>query len=174
MFINNRVTRFAIALAGYPALFLVILFGCTSTESAVRKVRNNFEDGIAVTQLPLPASHPQEVIAAWIIGDRSEPAGYALRLRAESRSGYFIALVILNPELTIKDLAVEQYIGERGGEIRSEKFRSQFRGKSSLADLRIGNDIDAVTGATISSKALTKAVRKCLRWISSFLPDTGR
>lgn len=152
-------------MAGCVTIFLAGLFGCNSTDSAVRKVHSEFGEETAVNPLPLPSSHPQEVIAGWVVGDRSEPAGYALRLRAESRSGYFIALVILDSKLTIKDLDVEQYIGERGGEIRSEEFRRQFRGKGSLSDLRIGNDIDAVTGATISSKALTEAVRKSVQWL---------
>ena len=49
-----------------------------------------------------------------------------------------------------------------GTNVLSEKFQSQFKGKT-LEEMKLKNDggkLDAITGATISSKAAIKAVRK--------------
>ena len=50
----------------------------------------------------------------------------------------------------------------KGNGIKKREFLDQFNGKSANDPLRIGRDIDAVTGATISSKAVCKAIRKAL------------
>lgn len=50
-----------------------------------------------------------------------------------------------------------------GSEIKRRSFLRQFQGKSLNDPLIVGRDIDAITGATISSQAATSAVRKSLR-----------
>lgn len=164
---TNSITRFAIDSVCCLVVLLGVIFGCNSTSSVDQKVSSNFDQELTAKPLQLPASQPAAVKEAWVIGDRSEPAGYALRLRAESRSGYFTALVMLDSSFTIKEVDVEKYIGERGGEIRRGKFLQQFQDKRSRKGLYIGGDIDAVTGATISSKALTDAVRNSVRWFAA-------
>ena len=165
---TNSITRFAIDSVCCLVVLLGVIFGCNSISSVDQKVNSNFDQELTAKPLQLPASQPAAVKEAWVIGDRSEPAGYALRLRAESRSGYFTALVMLYSSFTIKKVEVEKYIGERGGEIRRGKFLNQFHDKRSGEGLHIGEDIDAVTGATISSKAFTEAVRKSVRWLASY------
>ncbi|MBU0614561.1 MAG: RnfABCDGE type electron transport complex subunit G [Nanoarchaeota archaeon] len=51
-----------------------------------------------------------------------------------------------------------------GAKIASEEFKGQFMGKSSdaLAIRKDGGNIDAITGATISSRAITNAVKSAL------------
>ncbi len=46
-----------------------------------------------------------------------------------------------------------------GSRIESEEFRSQFRGKTVESPLRISQDIDNITGATLSAEAVAQAVR---------------
>lgn len=49
-----------------------------------------------------------------------------------------------------------------GEEIRNPRFRRQFVGKTSASSLRLNVDIDAVSGATISSAAMVRGVRRAL------------
>lgn len=49
-----------------------------------------------------------------------------------------------------------------GSEIKRKSFLRQFQGKSFKDAISVGRDIDAVTGATISSQAATFAVKKSL------------
>ncbi len=47
-----------------------------------------------------------------------------------------------------------------GSEIRRDSFRQQFVGKGARSSFQLGQDIDAVSGATISSEAMSRAVHR--------------
>ena len=52
------------------------------------------------------------------------------------------------------------YREPRGDEVRDPRFRKQFEGKTAADPLRVDRDIDAVSGATISSASLAAGVRR--------------
>ncbi len=54
------------------------------------------------------------------------------------------------------------YRESHGEEVRSARFRNQFRGKTVHDALTANKDIDSISGATISSKAITVGVRRSL------------
>ncbi|MBO2517094.1 MAG: hypothetical protein CW338_07485 [Clostridiales bacterium] len=54
-----------------------------------------------------------------------------------------------------------------GGKTRDEAFRSQFIGKT--GNIVLGDDVDAVSGATVTSKAVTGAVNSILLYVTD--PD---
>ena len=64
---------------------------------------------------------------------------------------------------TLRDVAVMVYREPHGDEIADKRFRRQFAGKRVADPLTLGKDIDAITGATISSRSATFAARKALR-----------
>ena len=47
-----------------------------------------------------------------------------------------------------------------GSKIEDESFRKQFVGKKVEDPLKLGQDIDSISGATVSSRAVTEAVRQ--------------
>ncbi|MDI6689243.1 MAG: RnfABCDGE type electron transport complex subunit G [Actinomycetota bacterium] len=49
-----------------------------------------------------------------------------------------------------------------GAKIEEASFQKQFRGKSLSDPIEVGEDIDAISGATTSSKAVTNAVKEAL------------
>mgnify|MGYP001611793881 FL=1 len=62
-------------------------------------------------------------------------------------------------------VCVLEYRDLFGSEIRRRSFLKQFHNKSLKDSLTIGRDIDAVTQATISSRAASSAVKKSLQII---------
>jgi len=50
-----------------------------------------------------------------------------------------------------------------GQNVEKPEFQKQFKGKSTSDALEVGKDVDAVTGATISSKAVIEGVKGALR-----------
>ena len=58
---------------------------------------------------------------------------------------------------------VLEYLESYGGEVQRPSWRAQFYGRS-LANsvLRLGKDIDNISGATLSSRNLTDGIRKLL------------
>ncbi len=63
---------------------------------------------------------------------------------------------------TLQDIQVSVYREPYGSEINDRRFRAQFRGKSAQDPLVVGKDIDAISGATISSGSATYAAHKAL------------
>ena len=68
----------------------------------------------------------------------------------------------VGPDGALKDVQVMVYREPHGDEIENERFRRQFAGKRLQDPVALGKDIDAISGATISSASATYAARKGL------------
>lgn len=79
----------------------------------------------------------------------------------------------VSPSGQLQRLEVMAYREARGGEVRSPRFRRQFEGRSAADKLRLGHEIDAISGATISSGALTTGVRRNLALLDALLFAPG-
>ena len=62
----------------------------------------------------------------------------------------------------LRDIQVMVYREPQGEAIREKRFRKQFVGKRSKDPITLDKDIDAISGATISSRSATFAARKGL------------
>lgn len=71
-------------------------------------------------------------------------------------------LVAVDPAGTIRDVDILVYREPYGGEVAYESWRRQFRGRTSADSVRIGRPIRNISGATISSHAVTDGVRRTL------------
>jgi hypothetical protein len=60
----------------------------------------------------------------------------------------------------VERLEIMVYREPRGEEVRDCRFRKQFEGKTAQDPLRLDRDIDAVSGATVSSASLATGVRR--------------
>jgi Na+-translocating ferredoxin:NAD+ oxidoreductase RnfG subunit len=63
---------------------------------------------------------------------------------------------------SLQDIQVMVYREPHGDEIHERRFRAQFAGKKLQDPLLVGKDIDAISGATISSNSAAYAARKGL------------
>ena len=66
----------------------------------------------------------------------------------------------LSPRGSVERVEIMVYREPRGDEVRDPRFRKQFQGKTSQDPLRLNQDIDAVSGATVSSASLAVGVRR--------------
>lgn len=66
----------------------------------------------------------------------------------------------LSPRGMVERVEIMVYREPRGDEVRDPRFRKQFQGKTSQDPLRLNRDIDAVSGATVSSASLAVGVRR--------------
>ena len=77
-------------------------------------------------------------------------------------------LVAIDPADRLQDVDVLVYREPYGGEVAYEAWRRQFRGKRAADSLRVGREIRAISGATISVNAVTLGVKRVLadltRW----------
>ncbi|GAH28060.1 unnamed protein product [marine sediment metagenome] len=109
----------------------------------------------------------------YIIYQDGEKAGYAFIASGSGYSGDIDILVGMDNDFVIKDISVLSQIETPGlgSRITESSFTDQFKGLSA-SDIALkadGGKIDAVTGATISSRAVVNAVqKKMIEIIDSF------
>jgi hypothetical protein len=88
--------------------------------------------------------------------------GYVFLLDVLGQSLPISFAVAVKPEGTLQDIQVMVYREPHGDEVRERRFRAQFAGKKRGDPLVVGKDVDAITGATISSNSAAYAARKAL------------
>ncbi|HEY3076505.1 MAG TPA: FMN-binding protein [Burkholderiales bacterium] len=70
--------------------------------------------------------------------------------------------VAITADGAIRGLEVLDYRESRGGEVRDPRWRAQFTGKRRGAPLRLDQDIQNLSGATLSCRHITEGVRRLL------------
>lgn len=91
--------------------------------------------------------------------------GYAYVSKAVSKTDEFDYLVLFDSDLIVKKAKVLVYREDYGGEIGSKRWLKQFIGKSPNDELKYGDNIAAISGATISVKSMTLAINNLLQSI---------
>ena len=71
-------------------------------------------------------------------------------------------VVVLDGRGAVARVEVTAYRESRGGEVRRRAFLRQFEGATAASPPRLGHGIRHVTGATVSSRAVTRGVRLVL------------
>ena len=111
-----------------------------------------------------------------------ETAGYIFTTSEKGYGGDVSVMTAVNPDGTVKAVAILDVSGETPGlgqNAAKESFYSQYTGKTSgISLLKNGadsenNEVDAVTGATITSTAVNRAVNKALEYYELIRKETG-
>lgn len=84
---------------------------------------------------------------------------YLVISRAKSRVEFFDYMIIYNIDLSIKTIEVLAYREDYGGEIANKRWLKQFEAKKNANEMKFGNDIQGISGATISARSLTADVQ---------------
>lgn len=88
--------------------------------------------------------------------------GYAYLSQAPSKTAQFDYLVLLDKDLIVLKSKILIYREEYGGEIGSTRWLKQFIGKKGGDELNYGDNIVAISGATISVRSMTNAMNDLL------------
>ncbi len=84
--------------------------------------------------------------------------GYAYISKAFGKLDYFDYLVILDKDLIVLKSKILVYREDYGGEIGSKRWLRQLAGKTKGDKLVYGDNIMAISGATVSVQAMTNAM----------------
>ena len=68
----------------------------------------------------------------------------------------------LTDDGVVKQIEVMDYRETYGGQVRDQKWRAQFTGKKHGATLKLDDDIQNISGATLSSRHIADGVRRLL------------
>ncbi len=92
--------------------------------------------------------------------------GWAFIASGLGRSDHFDFLVIFNQEKVLMHLEILQYRSSRGYQITSKGWLNKFQGLSN--HIKIGDSVDAISGATLSSHGLVKSLNKIMEITAQF------
>jgi Na+-translocating ferredoxin:NAD+ oxidoreductase subunit G len=73
----------------------------------------------------------------------------------------------VTPEGKVERIEVMVYREAYGSEIKDPRFRAQFVNKARGDTLKLGQDIDGITGATISARSTTNVVKRALALVEA-------
>lgn len=86
--------------------------------------------------------------------------GYMYLAKARSKFDNFDFMVLFNADMTILASSVLVYREDYGGEIASKRWLKQFDNKSNGGQMEFGDDIQGISGATISCRSMTEGVKR--------------
>jgi Na+-translocating ferredoxin:NAD+ oxidoreductase subunit G len=117
------------------------------------------------------AGHSADILKA---SDGNTTIGYAIHGYAAGYHGLVHTLVTTDPSFNVKSVQVLDHTETEGYSDRFEarSFLRQFLGKSS-DHLRLGSGIDAVSGATISCRAVTNGVAAAVEFLKMYIMEGG-
>jgi hypothetical protein len=76
---------------------------------------------------------------------------------------YITVAIGINANGTVKQIEIMEYNESYGYEVRDAAWRAQFVGKNAASPLQLNVDIKNISGATLSSKHITDAVKRILQ-----------
>ena len=100
------------------------------------------------------------------INNKETFLGYYYFGQAYGKADYFDFIVIFDADLIISKVKILVYREDHGGEVKSKRWLKQFNGISKDRSLKYQTDIAAISGATISAKAVTNEINKILKTIN--------
>ena len=156
----------------YPLVFLTIIVlvsvSLVMVISNITKARILAEkDAAIISQLKAVFTETDDYESKndyYIAYTDKQVIGFAFIATGKGYGGEISIFVGLNTDFTIKDIKIlsNTETPGLGTKITEDAFTGQFKGLTSqdVSLAKDGGKVDAITGATISSKAVTDAVRK--------------
>lgn len=102
----------------------------------------------------------KDFIYIWKVFRGDDYVATALIDNVYGKSQPITFLVIIDRKGEVLKSQIIKYREAYGGQISNTKWLEQFNGKNFSSSYRIGEDISAISGATISVNSITKGIRK--------------
>ena len=114
----------------------------------------------AVATKVLPAAPPKYLMGIYHVSKGTLSKGRVVDIRVRSRSGSFPVRVCISAEDRVLEVRIPYYPHSRGRGIMGDAFLLQFLDRD--ASEMEATPVDAVSGATVSSRAVYTAVKRAL------------
>ena len=92
----------------------------------------------------------------------NQSTGYAIVLDELGKYYPITFLTHITPDFKVSDIVLMVYREKIGASVRKKRFLNQFKWKTSKDPLMVDNDIMGISGATMSSWAISAGVKKAL------------
>lgn len=163
----------------FSHLFVHSLFGidkgnCSLHKKETKALHRAFGENTVTELIQIPEGEEQPVQymnpddCIYSITDAGKIKGYLLSTRAKGRYDYFDYCIIYAEDLTILEVVITVYRSTQGAAVCQKGWLSQFKGYNGGV-LKLGPDIDAVSGGTISASSIVEDIQRCQLFMSAML-----
>ena len=101
-------------------------------------------------------------LPAWRVEAGGKLAGWFLLDEVYGKHEFITYAVALDATGTVRGIEIMDYRETHGGEVRNARWRAQFTGKRAGAPLKLDEDIQNISGATLSCKHIADGVKRLL------------
>ena len=98
----------------------------------------------------------------WQVMVGGKPTGWFVRDEVYGKHEFITYAVALDASGAVRGVEILDYRETHGREIINPKWRAQFTGKRHGATLKLGDDVQNISGATLSCKHISEGVRRVL------------
>mgnify|MGYP002725852843 CR=1 FL=1 len=159
----TRTRTTAAVLLGTVMGATLLLPGCQSADiSPIESARIQFGDTVRLEKASKIRGGPGRSETVHAVKGSSGLTGYVATVWCKSKSNLFPVRVVMDKDFLVLSVRVLSYPSRRGREVRSACFTGQFTGKSPSDPVKVGKDIDAISGATSSSSVMADGVRRAI------------
>jgi Na+-translocating ferredoxin:NAD+ oxidoreductase RnfG subunit len=104
--------------------------------------------------------YPEQPV--WQVMENGKPAGWYVQDEVYGKHEFITYAVALDATGAVRGVEILEYRETHGGQVINPKWRAQFDGKRYGATLKLDNDIQNISGATLSCKHIAEGVRRVL------------
>ena len=162
LFLITTIVAGLLGLVNYVTADTIAEQIAQKAENAMRQVLE------ADSYAPLDVPEESAVTAAYRAGDRS----YVVRVAPNGFGGAIDMMVGVDVSGAVTGVAIvsQSETASLGANCTREDFRAQFTGKTgTLSVSKDGGEIEALTGATVTSRAVTEGVNTALEFVQEVL-----
>lgn len=98
----------------------------------------------------------------WQVQENGKTVGWFVLDEVYGKHEFITYAVALDAAGAVRGVEILDYRETHGGEIRHPKWRAQFNGARHGAALKLDDDIQNISGATLSCKHISEGVRRVL------------
>ena len=162
LFLITTIVAGLLGLVNYVTADTIAEQIAQKAENAMRQVLE------ADSYEPMDVPEGSTVTAAYRAGDR----GYVVRVAPNGFGGAIDMMVGVDVSGAVTGVAIvsQSETASLGANCTREDFRAQFTGKTgTLSVSKDGGEIEALTGATVTSRAVTEGVNTALEFVQEVL-----
>lgn len=117
---------------------------------------------------------PESSYTFFIATQAGRAEKYAIQVNEIGKTEPITFMVGMSPEGKVTEVVIMIFRENRGWEVKEKRFLNQFRGKTLRNSIRVDEDIINYTGATLSSRAVARGVKRALFLFDAFYSVEAR
>ena len=98
----------------------------------------------------------------WQVSEAGKSVGWLIVDEVYGKHEFITYAVGINLDGTVRMIDIMDYRETYGYQVRDMSWRQQFLGKNASSPLKLGKDVDNISGATLSCKHLADGVKRVL------------